>query len=257
MYDENFTEYRKNSEASLAKSIETNIALAKKISDSEEHLVKAIGDPLRQQLAAELQNIGNSIGTAATSLKQINNPLVETNKKMGIMFENFGRSFDELLDKLGAKAGLSDTERAQIISVGNNAAMSNARLEEKLEAILQVLSNQPQPQSQIINTESNDSISTAKIEESLGAILKTLRDQRVDMLQAIQEQGVVDRTAKIETTKNIDGVSKLIQTYVPLVLAVLLAISIGVQVLMAGRLESLEKSQLTVTEILQESNKRN
>ena len=83
MYDENFTEYRKNSEESLAKSIETNNVIAKKISDSEEHLVKAIGDPLRQQLATELQNIGNNIGTAATSLKQINNPLVETNKRMG------------------------------------------------------------------------------------------------------------------------------------------------------------------------------
>lgn len=257
MYDDNFTEYRKNSEASLAKSIETNNALAKKISDSEEHLVKALGDPLRQQLSAELQNIGNNIGTAATSLKQINNPLVETNKRMGIMFENFGRSFDELLDKLGAKAGLSNTERAQIISVGNNAAMSNARVEEKLEAILQVLSSQEHAQPQIINTESNDSVSTEKVEERLGEILQTLRDQRTDMVRVLQEQVVAGSTTNLETTEKKGGLAKLVQAYAPVLLAVLLIISIGVQMLMAGRLESLEKSQLTVTKILQENNKRN
>jgi hypothetical protein len=257
MYDENFTEYRKNSEESLAKSIETNIALAQKISDSEEHLVKAIGDPLRQQLAAELQNIGNNIGTAATSLKQINNPLVETNRRMGMMFENFGRSFDELLDKLGAKAGLSDTERAQIISVGNNAAMSNAKVEEKLEAILQVLSSQEHTQPQIIQAESNDSVAIAKVEEKLSAILQTLRDQRVDMVQALREQVVAGGSVNIAAAEEKSGLSKIVQTYVPVVLAILLAISIGVQMLMVGRLESLEKSQLSVTEILQENNKKN
>lgn len=174
-----------------------------------------------------------------------------------MMFENFGRSFDELLDKLGAKAGLSDTERAQIISVGNNAAMSNAKVEEKLEAILQVLSSQEHTQPQIIQAESNDSVAIAKVEEKLSAILQTLRDQRVDMVQALREQVVAGGSVNIAAAEEKSGLSKIVQTYVPVVLAILLAISIGVQMLMVGRLESLEKSQLSVTEILQENNKKN
>jgi len=248
MYDENFTEYRENSEKSLAKSIETNNEIAKKISDSEEHLVKAIGDPLRQQLATELQNIGNNIGTAATSLKQINNPLVETNKKMGIMFENFGRSFDELLDKLGAKAGLSEKEREQIISVGNNTAMGNARIEEKLEAILQVLSQKEDTQPQIINAVDNDSSGSAKVEEKLSAILQALRDQQTSIVKVMGDMQVANVGNIPDAQNEKGGIAKIIQVYMPFVLAVLLAVSIGVQVMMANRLATLERAQNSVTE---------
>ena len=248
MYDENFTEYRKNSEESFAKSIETNNAIAKKISDSEEHLVKAIGDPLRQQLATELKNIGNNIGTAASSLKQINNPLVETNKRMGIMFENFGRSFDELLDKLGAKAGLSEKERENIISVGNNAAMSNAKIEEKLEAILEVLKNKDEMQPQIINTGNEEQKGFDQLEEKLTAILQALREQRTAIVQAMADMSVERVVSVSEPKKEKGGLEKIVHVFIPIMLAFLLVISIGVQVMMANRLSSLEKVQGSVIE---------
>ena len=284
MYDENFTEYRKNSEESLVKSIETNNEIAKKISDSEEHLVKAIGEPLRQQLATDLQIIGDNIGMAAMSLKQINNPLVESNKKMQQMFEGFGRSFDELLDNLAAKAGLTPKEREQIISVGNNAAIGNARIEEKLEAILQVLSQKEEAQSQILNVPDTvpmgnarieekleailqvlsqkeeaqpqilnvpDTVpmGNAKVEEKLSAILQALREQRTAIVQAMGDMRVdsVSSTAEFKR-KEKSGIEKMVQVFIPIVLAVLLAISIGVQVMMANRLTNLEKAQNSVTE---------
>lgn len=247
---------------SLTKSIETNNEIAKKISDSEEHLVKVIGEPLRQQLAVELQTIGDNIGTAAESLKRINNPLVESNRKMQQMFEGFGNSFDQLLNNLGAKAGLSKEEREQIISVGNNTAMGNTRIEERLEAILQVLRQKEQPQ--IVNTVDTDSMGSTKVEEKLGEILQAMREQRTAIAQAMDKQRATivqamgdmqgdTRVASVSSTaepkrEEKSGIEKVVQVFIPIVLAVLLAISIGVQIMMANRLTNLEKAQNSVTE---------
>ena len=121
------------------------------------------------------------------------------------MFENFGRSFDELLDKLGAKAGLSEKEREKIISVGNNAAMGNARIEEKLEAILEVVKNKDEVQPQIINTGNDEYKGLDQLEEKLAAILQALREQRTAIVQAMTDRRV-ENVSSVPEPRNEKGV---------------------------------------------------
>jgi len=143
---------------------------------------------------------------------------------------------------------LSEKEREQIISVGNNTAMGNARIEEKLEAILQVLSQKEDTQPQIINAVDNDSSGSAKVEEKLSAILQALRDQQTSIVKVMGDMQVANVGNIPDAQNEKGGIAKIIQVYMPFVLAVLLAVSIGVQVMMANRLATLERAQNSVTE---------
>jgi|GEM_PF-655007 len=262
-YDTNFFKKIGDLQENLQKSVECNTVSAlqndkatKILQDmadrqlrSKDELIEAITQPLKNQLEAMSQQLSKDLTTISTGLMHINQPLIGASENMQKMLFNtsktiredveaINKNFEEKMQYIVASLNKSGGGNTELQATCDNINASLQYLTKTIQAIAGVMGEKAGVDPEVVkrfmsNQPNYSSNSNRGVENKLESILRVLESQEQSKKTAVPRQGFLN-------IKNIPII----------VIAVLLVISVCVQITMVYKISALEKSQIAVTELL-------
>ena len=236
MYEENYLERQSQYIKNLTELTEASKIALDSIKRSKDDVVAAVGDPLRNELMMKLAEINSNLG-------KVGNPLSETAEIMQNMLENVIRNFEEKTNQITAQNVNTNLVQKldQLIDIiaqkdGNNA-------EDKLPVINELQAEKfPNPKPVDID----NSVITSRLDRLIEVLEKQKQTSDnnslvVDRLNQLINISENQQTISVETPKS----EKVWLRFVPAAIAILMFVSLLVQVHINSRIGTLQESQQT------------
>lgn len=231
-------ELRKNLETSAQSSADAALNLknaTEGLVSRGDNTVKAVAEPIKTELASMSGNVNGNLAKISTELTRISNPLQSSAVSIQKMFENVVKEIEDRTQVMEKKMDERSTNMAAIMENCTKKMLEEMdkrtdAMHEEIKVLAAAGGGKASPE---VLTALTNNTGNRAIENKLDKIATCLINQR--------------DIAPVEEEKDIFTIFKEL---LPLVLAILLVISIGVQMVMVSRIGDLQKSQSAVTEIL-------